>query len=76
MAAGSLNGITFEKCQVLKNRNVILFPDQGAFEKWELKAMKLRLGLNQAVFISDLIEQFGDKINFSQGFDLADFIIE
>jgi len=38
LAAGSLNGLSIEKCQALKGRNVMLYPDLGAFEKWSQKA--------------------------------------
>ena len=41
LAAGNLNGLSVEKSQVLKSRNIILFPDLGAFEKWREKAQML-----------------------------------
>ena len=36
--AGNIHGLTIEKCQVLENRNEILFPNLNAFEKWSEKA--------------------------------------
>jgi hypothetical protein len=38
LAAGNLNGLSVEKWQVLREREIILYPDLGAFEKWSLKA--------------------------------------
>jgi len=33
LAVGSLNGLKLGKCSVLAGRNIILFPNLGAFEK-------------------------------------------
>lgn len=41
LAAGNINGLSVEKCQVLKSRDVMLYPDLGAFEKWSEKAQML-----------------------------------
>ena len=41
LAAGNLNGLSLEKCQVLKGRNVTLFPDLGGYEKWNEKVQML-----------------------------------
>ncbi len=38
LAAGGIQGLSIEKCKVLKGRNVILYPDFGAYEKWTEKA--------------------------------------
>jgi hypothetical protein len=38
LATGNLNGLSIEKCLVLKGRNIILFPDLKAFDKWNEKA--------------------------------------
>ena len=41
LAAGNINGLSVEKCQVLRSRDVMLYPDLGAFEKWSEKAQML-----------------------------------
>jgi len=41
MTAGQLNGFFIRIAKALKDRNVILFPDLGAFEKWSEKAQML-----------------------------------
>ena len=47
LAAGNLNGLSVEKCQVLKGPVVILYSDLGAFEKWNEKAKKLNFSSPQ-----------------------------
>lgn len=37
LAVGSLNGLSVEKFQIQKGRDIILYPDLGAFEKWNEK---------------------------------------
>lgn len=72
LAAGSLNGLSIEKCQVLKNRTVIMFPDHGAYEKWKLKAEEVQFELNQTFFVSDLLELSTFVYGSSIGWDIAD----
>jgi hypothetical protein len=76
LAAGSLNGLSTEKCKVFKNRNVILYPDLGAFEKWKLRAYEIQMEFNQDVFVSDLLELIADVSEHSGGWDIADYIVE
>jgi hypothetical protein len=42
LAAGNLNELSIEKCQVLKGRDVMLYPDLGAFDKWSEKATEIK----------------------------------
>ena len=56
LAAGNLNGLSVEKCQVLKSRSVFLFPDLGAFEKWSDKAILLKKQCNCKISVSTLLE--------------------
>jgi len=75
LAAGSLNGLSTEKCKVLKNRNVILYPDLGAYEKWKLKASEMEPHFIQPIFVSNLLELLSDLNDRSIGLDLADFVL-
>lgn len=75
LAAGSLNGLSVEKCQVLKGRNVMLYPDLGAFEKWSLKAVEIQKQNVCKISISTLLEDEATNSDRANGLDIADFII-
>jgi len=76
LAAGSLNGLSLEKCKVLKNRNVILYPDLGAFEKWNTKAAEIQKQFDCNIYISALLENIATLIDKIKGLDVADFMID
>lgn len=75
LAAGNLNGLSVEKCQVLIGRNVMLYPDLGAFEKWSLKATEIKKQCNWKVSISTLLEDEATDTDRINGLDIADYII-
>jgi len=75
LAAGNLNGLSVEKCQILKGRNVMLYPDLGAFEKWSLKAVEIQKQNVCKISISTLLENESTDIDRANGLDIADFII-
>lgn len=75
LAAGNLNGLSIEKCQVLKGRNVMLYPDLGAFEKWSLKAVEIQKQNVCKISISTLLEDEATDTDRANGLDIADFII-
>lgn len=73
LAVGGLKNINTEKCNALKGRNVILFPDLKGFEKWSAKAKELS---HLAHFIvSDLLEQKATEAERKEGLDIADYLI-
>lgn len=45
----------FDKCSVLKNQRVVLFPDEGKFNSWREQGERLR-GFSREVYISTLME--------------------
>jgi hypothetical protein len=74
LAAGNLNGLSVEKCQALKGRDVMLYPDLGAFEKWSLKAVEIRKQCKCKVTVSTLLEDEATDTDRANGLDIADFI--
>jgi hypothetical protein len=86
LAAGNINGLSVEKCKVLINRNVILYPDLGAYEKWKEKAQMLNSlppsthgegsGVRFKITVSTLLEDEATDTDRSNGLDIADYMIE
>jgi hypothetical protein len=72
LAAGSLNNLNSERCKILKGRQVCLFPDLNAFDKWSAKADELA---HIATFqVSDLLELNATEAERQRGLDLADYL--
>ncbi|MFZ4725093.1 MAG: DUF6371 domain-containing protein [Paludibacter sp.] len=76
LAAGNIHGLSIKKCKVLKNRNVILYPDLGAYEKWSLKVEEIQKQNYCKVSISTLLEDEASEIDRENGLDIADYMIE
>lgn len=77
LACGSLTGLTSKKCEALEGRTVtvILFPDLGAFEKWQNRADELNRKITGARFVvSDFLEKHSTEQEKQQGLDLADYL--
>jgi hypothetical protein len=75
LAAGNLNGLSIEKCQVLKGRDVMLYPDLGAYEKWSIKATEIQNQYECKISISTLLEDEATDTERANGLDIADFTI-
>lgn len=81
LAAGSLNGLSDLKMEVLKNRKIILYPDLGVcgpngspFSIWKSKSEHfIRKGFD--IQISDLLETRGSNEERTRGYDIADYFI-
>lgn len=66
ISCGGLAGLTDRKCEVLKGREVILYPDAGCLDQWKRRADDMR---HITKFrISEIMERMPD------GADLADVI--
>ncbi|MDD3971298.1 MAG: DUF6371 domain-containing protein [Clostridia bacterium] len=76
LAAGNLNGITAEKSTVLRERDIVLFPDAGCFEKWNKKKEEIRNEIFCQTDISSLVETLATPQQSHDGYDIADFILE
>ena len=75
LAAGNLNGLSIEKCQVLNGREITLYPDLGAFDKWSIKAAEIKERCNCKITVSTLLEDEASDLDRINGLDIADFII-
>ena len=75
LAAGNMNGLSIEKCRILKGRDVMLYPDLGAYEKWNIKADEIQKYINCKISLSTLLEDEATDTDRVNGLDIADFII-
>jgi hypothetical protein len=65
LACGGLQMLNADRLAPLKNRNITLFPDAGAFTKWKEKATKLR-DMGHTINTSHKLEKY------PEGYDIAD----
>jgi len=73
LAAGSLDGLTADKCRILKNRTVTLYPDVNGYAKWQKKARLLNTYIPSATFtLSHQLETTATPNERAQGVDIAD----
>lgn len=76
MATGSKGNLTAKMIEPLKGKNIILFPDLGAFEAWSQKAIEIEKELPGTTFkISDLLERKATAQEKAEGLDIADFLL-
>lgn len=74
IAVGAQRHLSDDKMQILKNRQVILYPDADAFEIWREKTIELqRRGIDAK--ISTLLEETATPQQKVDGYDMADFLI-
>jgi rubredoxin len=73
LACGSATNLNEAKTQLLKGRNVVLFPDLKCFDLWNDKIPKLT---KLATFrTSSLLEDKATESEKQKGLDLSDFLI-
>ncbi|NTV93009.1 MAG: hypothetical protein HGA72_07035 [Chlorobiaceae bacterium] len=70
LATGGKGLLKRERLQVLRDRDVTLFPDLGAFEKWRGIVKDL-----PGVRVSDILEKRATKEDRTAGLDLADYLL-
>lgn len=66
-------GLNIDKLKVLKGKDVVLFPDLNAFEKWKEKAKQLTFC--KSVTVSDLLESIASEKERASGLDLVDYLL-
>ena len=75
LATGGMHGcFNSEAMQVLKEREVILFPDLKATDEWRQRLPMLE-AVCRRVTCSDLLEKMATDEQRSQGLDIADFLL-
>ncbi len=75
LATGGIHGcFKAEVMEVLRGRQVMLFPDLGAYDAWREKSAMLRTICNKVV-VSRHIEQVATDEQRTKGLDLADFLL-
>ncbi|GHV09834.1 hypothetical protein FACS1894162_1390 [Bacteroidia bacterium] len=74
LACGGSEGLNINKCRCLKGRDVILFPDAGMFDKWNIKAEALRT-ICKSISVSNLIETAATEAEHKAGFDMSDYLV-
>jgi hypothetical protein len=76
LAAGSLDGLTFEKCKALQGREVLLFPDADAFPKWEERMHQLRARLPNIRFgMARYTDGIMPTDEMPKGLDIVDWLM-
>ncbi len=73
LATGGLGNMNPELFEPLKGRDLVLFPDLGAYDHWTEKASLLK-GLGNTI-VSDFLERNAPAADKSKGYDLADYFI-
>ena len=74
IACGGKEGLGTSKIQILKGRNVILFPDLNGFDKWSEKANEISL-IAKSVTVSPILEDIATDAEREKGLDIADYFL-
>ena len=75
LATGGMGNLSVEKCSVLRDRTVILYPDLNAYDKWNEVATRIRNTYEIDISVSSLLEDIATPEAKAQGLDVADFMI-
>lgn len=75
LATGGKQNLKAEKCECLKGRNVILFPDLGAFDVWKEKGEAIARRVGFTLSVSNTLERISTSEDRGNGLDIADYLI-
>lgn len=68
LAIGALSYLNSQRCEVLKGKKVVLFPDLNAYDSWKAKADELGFDC------SNLLEENASYEDKAKGLDLRDYL--
>lgn len=75
LASGSISNLNAGICKPLKGRRVTLYPDLGAYDKWQAKALQLQQQIKGTQFtVSNLLERAATDDDRKNGMDICDFL--
>ncbi len=74
MATMGLSYLTPERLAPLRGRRLVLFPDAGALDKWQARAVELRR-LGFEIQVSEELEKLATEQERQAGLDLADVLL-
>ena len=75
LATGGMHGCLIQiAVKVLRGRDIILFPDLGATDKWKSKIPLLQ-SVCKRVVISNILEDNATDEQKTNGLDIADFLL-
>lgn len=75
LAIGGLSYLNADRLTTLQGRELVLYPDLGAYDKWSAKAAELRC-LGFSVAVSDLLELNAEGEDHVKGYDIADYFLK
>ena len=74
LASGGVSNLNPNRCSCLQGREVILFPDAMAYDKWRTVAEKLK-HVCKKISVSGLLERRATAQEKEEGLDIADYLI-
>lgn len=74
LACGGSENLSMQKCKVLYNKTVTLFPDLSQFNKWKEKEKELSKICT--VSTSSILEEIATEEERAQGLDIADYLLK
>lgn len=75
LATGGKTGAKIQHLEALKNREVIIFPDQDAHSQWEELGSDIKKLYDVDVIISDYVLNYGNKFGH-KNIDLVDVLVK
>ena len=75
LSTGGKSNYKADKCRALAGRNVLVFPDLGAFDDWAAKTPEIERQAGCQVEVVDLLERIATPEDRENGLDIADYLI-